>query len=150
GRSNEPAIGAERQTQNGGRVSPEGPDHLAGRRIPDGHSATTVSRDEPAPLGGAKGRTTDFYRDGEAEHDFTGRRSPDLQGLIFAARGQALAVGAEHHSLEPSTKLTTDRNRFPVAKTFEVIPFPGATVGLSNGTSLRAAASSMSCGIAGK
>src|SRR5438270_55611 len=105
-------------------MPPKPADRLAGRRIPDDHGAAPVSRHEPAPIGGAKGRTIDFSRVGEGEPPFAGRRIRNLHGLIFARCGDAPAVGAERNRLGPS-RLTADSNRFGVALTLEVIPFPG-------------------------
>src|SRR3954451_20715081 len=91
----------------------EGADPLTRRRIPDGHRAVPVTRNEPAPIRRAKGGTIDFSRVGEGEALLAGRRIPDLYGLIFARCGEAPAIGAERHRLRPS-RLTADRDGFDV------------------------------------
>src|SRR5262249_10152561 len=110
-------------------MSSEGADPLTGHRIPDADGATAVSCHEAPPVGGAKGHAPDFSRVAEDEQLVAGRRIPDLHGLIFAGRGEALAVGAERYLVPPS-RLTTECNRlYVVAQALEVIPFPGAAVG---------------------
>ena len=86
GRGEEPAIWTECHTKNDARMSPVSADHLASRRIPDGHYTISVSRDQPPPSTRAKRHAPDFSCLWKDEQHFARRHIPNLYGVIFSGR----------------------------------------------------------------